>query len=168
MRNTRNFLVLFMALISVSAAGLAASKSQPEFDQIKSLAGNWQGKASSNGRPVHISYKVVSGGTAVMESILESAEVEMVTLYYLDGDYLMMTHYCMANNQPRMRADASTSSTRTIKFMFVDATNLSGPEAGHMHAHSIIWKDADHVTQQWTWREKGQERVETFELQRQK
>ena len=83
----------------------------------------------------------------------------MVTLYYLDGDHLMMTHYCMANNQPRMRADSSTSSTSAIKFTFVDATNLSGPDAGHMHAHSIIWKDADHVTQQWTWREKGQERV---------
>ncbi len=167
MRNIRQIVILIMALISVAAAGLAASKSQPEFDQIKSLAGLWEGKAA-DGRPVHISYKLVSGGTAVMESIDESAETEMVTLYYLDGDQLMMTHYCMANNQPRMRADASTSSTGAIKFTFVDATNLSGPDAGHMHAHSIVWKDAGHVTQQWTWREKGQERVETFELQRQK
>jgi DNA-binding transcriptional ArsR family regulator len=70
----------------------------------------------------------------------------MVTLYYLDGDHLMMTHFCMANNQPRMRADAS-SSPSAIKFKFVDATNLSSPEAGHMNAHSIIWKDAEHVTQ---------------------
>lgn len=167
MRNTRQFLVMFLTLISVAAVGLATSKSQPEFDQIKSLVGSWQGKAS-DGRLVHISYKVVSGGTAVMESIEESSVAQMVTLYYLDGDHLMMTHYCMANNQPRMRADASTSSPSAIKFTFVDATNLSGPDAGHMHAHSIIWKDAGHITQQWTWREKGQERVETFELQRQK
>ncbi|MGD1101467.1 MAG: hypothetical protein ABSA59_05315 [Terriglobia bacterium] len=167
MRNIRQFLVLFMALISVVAVGLATSKSQPEFDKIKSLAGNWQGKAS-DGSPVHINYKLVSGGTAVMESIEAGSEPQMVTLYYLDGDHLMMTHFCTANNQPRLRADASTSSPRAIKFTFVDATNLSGPDAGHMHAHSIIWKDADHVTQHWTWREKGQEKVETFELQRQK
>ena len=167
MRNIRQFLVWVLALISVAAVGLATSKSQPEFDKIKSLAGSWEGTAP-NGKPAHINYKVVSGGSAVMESITEGPGNQMVTLYYLDGDHLMMTHYCMANNQPRMRADNSTSSPSAIKFTFVDATNLSGPDAGHMHAHSIIWKDAGHITQHWTWREKGQEKVETFELQRQK
>jgi len=165
MRKIRESLVLLLALISIAGAGWAASKSQPEFDQVKSLAGNWQGKAT-DGRPVHLNYKLVSGGTAVMESIQEGAEAQMVTLYYLDGDYLMMTHYCMANNQPRMRADISTSSTSAIRFAYVDATNLSSPDAGHMHAHSIIWKDGDHVTQQWTWKQKDQEKVETFELER--
>jgi len=52
--------------------------------------------------------------------------------------------------------------------MFVDVTNLSGPEAGHMYAHSIIWKEGGHVTQQWVWRENGKDRTETFELERQK
>jgi hypothetical protein len=131
MRNVRQFLVLFLALIAVAAAGRAISKSQPEFDKIKSLAGNWEGKAT-DGNAVHINYKVVSGGTAVMESIEAGADHQMVTLYYLDGDHLMMTHFCMANNQPRMRADASTSSPSAIKFKFVDATNLSSPEAGHI------------------------------------
>ena len=167
MRNIRQFMALVLVLISVAAVGLAASKSQPEFDKIKSLAGNWEGKAPGGG-PAHINYKLVSGGTAVMESITEGPGSQMVTLYNLDGDYLMMTHYCTAGNQPRMRADASTSSPSAIKFKFVDATNLSGPDDGHMYAHSIIWKDADHVRQEWTWREKGQEKVETFELQRQK
>jgi len=167
MRNIRQFVALVLVLISVAAAGWASSKSQPEFDKIKSLAGNWEGKAI-DGRPVHISYTLVSGGSAVMESISEGPGGQMVTLYHLDGDHLMMTHYCTAGNQPRMRADASTSSPSAIKFKFVDATNLSGPDAGHMYAHSIIWKDADHVTQEWTWRDKGQEKVETFELQRQK
>jgi hypothetical protein len=146
---------------------LASSKTQPEFDKIKSLAGSWEGKAS-DGSPVHISYQVVSGGSAVMESITEGPGNQMVTLYHLDGDHLMMTHYSTVGNQPRMRADSSGSSPSAIKFTFVDATNLAGPEVGHMYAHSIIWKDADHVTQEWTWREKGQEKVESFVLARQK
>jgi hypothetical protein len=166
MQNTRQSLVLFLTLISVVAVGLATSKSQPEFDKLKSLAGNWEGKAS-DGRPVHINYKVVSSGSAVMESIMESSDMQMITVYHLDGDRLMMTHFCSAGNQPRMRADSSSIPT-AIKFTFVDVTNLSGPDAGRMQAHSIIWKDADHVTQHWTWREKGQDRVETFEMARQK
>jgi hypothetical protein len=167
MRNVRQSLGLFLALISVASVGWAASKCQPEFDKIKSLAGNWEGK-SSGGNPVHINYKVVSGGTAVMETILESPESQMITVYYLDGDQLMMTHFCMANNQPRLRADASTSNPNSITFSFVDITNLPSPDAGHMHAHSIVWKDAEHVTQHWTWREGGQEKEEVFELQRTK
>lgn len=167
MRNIRQCLGLFLALICLAAVGLATSKSQPEFDKLKSLVGTWQGK-KSDGTPLHISYKLVSGGSAVMESIQEPPATEMITVYHLDGDRLMMTHYCMANNQPRMRADSSTSTPSAIKFTYVDATNLSGPNAGHMYAHSIIWKDADHVTQQWTWRENGKDKVETFELVRQK
>jgi hypothetical protein len=167
MKISQRVAVLFVVLASLAARGLAVSQCQPEFDQIKSLAGDWEGK-SAGGDPVHINYKVVSGGTAVMESIIASSEPQMVTLYYLDGDHLMMTHYCMANNQPRMRADAATSSRNAIKFTFVDATNLASPDVGHMHAHAIIWKDADHVRQEWTWRDKGQEKIEAFELQRQK
>jgi hypothetical protein len=165
MRNIRQSLVLVLTLILAVTLGRAASKSQPEFDQIKSLAGNWQGKGPEG--PVHISYTLVSGGTAVMESSAMHSEGAMITMYFLDGDRLMMTHYCTANNQPRMRADGSSGAS-AIKFSFVDATNLAGPDAGHMHAHSIVWKDADHVTQTWTWREKGQEHVATFELQREK
>jgi hypothetical protein len=167
MRNAQQSLVLFMTLISVAIAGWAASKSQPEFDQIKSLAGDWEGKAAGS-NPVHINYKVVSGGTAVMETDFEGAEAQMITVYYLDGDQLMMTHYCMANNQPRMRSDASTSSPTSIKFSFVDVTNLSSPDAGHMYAHSLVWKDADHVTSHWTWREAGKDTEDTFELTRKK
>ena len=168
MKNARQSLVLFLTLISVAMVAWAASKSQPEFDQIKLLAGDWEGKSVGGGTPVHINYKVVSGGSAVMETDYEKAEAQMITVYYLDGDQLMMTHYCMANNQPRMRSDPSTSSPTSIKFSFVDVTNLSSPGAGHMYAHSIVWKDVDHITQHWTWRQAGKDTEDTFELTRKK
>ena len=157
--------MLSVILGSGAVVALAGSDGTAQFDKVKSLVGEWQGKAA-DGRTVHLTYKAVSGGTAVMESIENTGEPQMVTMYYLDGDHLMMTHYCMANNQPRMRADASTGDS--IVFTFVDATNLSSPDAGHMHGHSITWKDTDHVAEQWTWRQAGQEKVESFELQRQK
>jgi len=165
MKHLRVLAMLLAILVSGAAVALAGSDGAAQFEKIKSLAGNWQGK-TADGTPIHLSYKAVSGGTAIMETIENAGEPQMVTMYYLDGDHLMMTHYCMANNQPRMRADASSSNA--IVFTFVDATNLSSPDAGHMNAHSISWKDADHVAEQWTWRQAGQEKVESFELQRQK
>jgi hypothetical protein len=166
MRTIRQILGLFVVLVSLISGAFAASKSQPEFDHLKSLAGSWAGKGS-DGMPVHINYQVVSAGSAVMESIGEGKAGQMITVYHLDGDSLMMTHFCSAGNQPRMRADTS-STPRAIKFTLVDVTNLSGPDAGHMQAHSIMWKDGSHVTQEWVWRENGKERTETFELERQK
>jgi hypothetical protein len=167
MSNLQRVAVVFLVMVSFAVPALCASKCQPEFDSLKSLAGDWLG-TKSDGSPVHVNYRLVSGGSVVMESIQEPSGGQMVTLYHLDGDTLMMTHYCLANNQPRMRADAATSTPKAIKFSFVDVTNLASPAAGHMYGHSIAWKDADHVSQQWTWRENGHDTTETFELQRQK
>ncbi len=103
-----------------------------------------------------------------MERLHAGAEGEMVTLYHPDGERLMMTHYCLANNQPRMRAAAAGSEPKKISFAFVDAANLPSPAAGHMHALELAFQDNDHFTQTWTWREKGQERQEVFQLTRKK
>src|SRR3989337_104403 len=102
------------------------------FEKMKSLVGEWTGK-SRDGKPVTISYALVSSGSALMEKIGMPHESDMVTLYHPDGDSLMMTHYCAAHNQPRMRAGTVLPESRRIVFDFVDATNLASPDAGHMH-----------------------------------
>ncbi len=61
----------------------------------------------------------------------------MITMFHLDGaNRLMMTHYCGAGNQPRMQASASPDG-KTLRFKFVDATNLESTESGHMD-HVVI------------------------------
>ena len=57
---------------------------------------------------------------------------DMITMFNLDGDRLLMTHYCACGNQPRMVASASPDG-KTITFDFLDATNLATPDAGHMN-----------------------------------
>jgi hypothetical protein len=75
-----------------------------------------------------------------------------------------MTHYCGAGNQPRMRAQASFGNT--ITFKFVDVTNLKDRSEGHMTGLVIKFVDANHVTQEWTWKADGKETTSTFNLQR--
>ena len=76
--------------------------------------------------------------------------VEMVTLYYLDGDQLKLTHYCMAGNQPTM-AGSYDASTKTVKFDFVNATNLKSLNDGHMHNAVYQFIDNDHFKTSWTF-----------------
>jgi len=88
----------------------------------------------------------------------------MVTVYHPDGDSIMMTHYCAAGNQPRMRAQGSQGNT--IAFQFVDAANLKGATDGHMQRLVIKFVDKDHVTEEWTWKADGKETSSVFHLQR--
>ena len=83
-----------------SSAGEKA-KSAAAFEKLISLVGEWEGTNSAGA--VKATYTLVSGGTALMERLQSANEPEMITLYSLDGDHLMMTHYCSAGNQPKLR-----------------------------------------------------------------
>lgn len=138
------------------------------FEKIKSLAGRWEGKTSS-GNSATVTYVVVSDGSAVMETLSSQGESNMVTLYHLDGNRLIMTHYCAAGNQPRMRAVQASADGKQVSFAFQDATNLASPDAGHMVGLTLAWKDGDHITHAWTWQEKGKpDHTEQFQFTRKK
>jgi hypothetical protein len=151
-------IVLLMITSSLWAAEVSNSTdSKAAFAQLKSLAGNWESKAP-DGSKSHAQYEVVSGGSAVVEhfeSDTLGAANAMVTVYYLDGDHLRLTHYCMAQNQPRMQAESFDRATGELRFAFLDATGLSGPEAGHMHNVTFRFVDADHFAADWQFFEGG-------------
>ena len=153
---------LSAALVLISSLCLAQSSAQQTFDRLKTLNGMWEGK-NPEGRDVKISYRTTSGGSAMMSEIL--AEEDMISMFHLDGDRLLMTHYCGAGNQPRMKASASPDG-KTVTFDFLDATNLSSPDAAHMHRMVLTMIDANHHTEEWTFLDHGKEMKEKFDLQR--
>jgi hypothetical protein len=155
-----------LAALSLLAAA-PQPKSNPGFEKLKSLVGDWTGK-TDGGSPVTASYKLVSSGTALMETLHPSGEMEMVTLYHPDGERLMMTHYCAAGNQPRMQSEKSSADPKTLSFKFVDATNLSGPNDGHMIGLDVTFEDADHFTQKWNWTGEPPSKPEVLHFQRKK
>ena len=123
------------------------------FEQLKSLAGHWETEKSNTDKAT-LDLEVTSGGTAVIEraSITDSGKtVEMITLYYLDGEQLKLTHYCMAGNQPTMHGNYAPD-TKTLTFEFESATNLKSPNDGHMHHAVYTFIDNDHFKTTWTFR----------------
>jgi len=143
---------VMFAVVSLAAAG--ASAAAGGLEAMKRLAGTWEG-TNEKGQAVRLTYEVVATGSAVQETIeiQEKSRVDMVTLYHLDGDDLMLTHYCAAGNQPRMKAVSVKPGG--IRFDFVDATGLVSSEAGHMRAAEFAFEGEDRLTSSWTWREKG-------------
>ncbi|HMJ22079.1 MAG TPA: hypothetical protein VK513_09225 [Terriglobales bacterium] len=160
---TRRIAVAVMVVLTVPLT-FAVSDAQKSFDQLKSLSGSWEGKASS-GKPVHVAFRVTSMGSALMSEI--KGEDDMITMFNLDGERLLMTHYCGAGNQPRMLATTSPDG-KTITFDFLDATNLASSGAGHMNRVVISMLDAKHHTEEWNFIDHGKAMKEVFDLRREK
>jgi hypothetical protein len=134
---------------------------------MKSLSGEWQGK-DQMGATVDVSYRMTGGGSALMSDIRTSkpghAE-DMISMIHMDGDRLLLTHYCMAGNQPRMQAAISPDG-KSITFDFVDGTNISKSQPGHMQRVIFTFTDPTHHTEEWHFAAPGKEIVEKFELEK--
>jgi hypothetical protein len=156
--------LLTLALLAFAANALAFD-SAAAFSGLKALAGEWE--ATTPTGKVHVSYEVIAGGTAVVERDRSENMPEMLTVYHMDGKRLLLTHYCMAGNQPRMEAQAFDPASGEIRFRFLDATNLASPGAGHMRNATIRLTDPQHFSSNWEFFENGKLRTtEKFDYTR--
>jgi hypothetical protein len=123
------------------------------FERVKSLAGTWE--AITEKGKVTSSYEVVSNGSAVLEKINVPGETEMVTVYHLAGNRLVLTHYCSAGNQPRMQAEAFDPASNQLVFDFAGGDNLTDPNSGHMHNAVMKFAGPDSFSAAWTFHHNG-------------
>ncbi len=160
-RPVRNLQLVMLALIVAATAAVAQTDAQKAFATIKNMPGTWQGDTPMG--PVQVTFKVTGGGSAVMSEIL--GKEDMVSMFHVDGGRLLLTHYCAVGNQPRMQAETSPDG-KTITFHYVDATNLSSPDAGHMEKMILTLLDENHHTEEWIFVDHGKERKAFFDLHR--
>jgi hypothetical protein len=131
---------------------------QRAFARIKKLDGEWRGQ-STRGWTDNNTWRVIAGGSCVMHTSFDAHPNEtMATLFHMDGEHLMLTHYCIARNQPRLRATEISEDGRTVTFTFLDATNLRDRNQGHMDKAVYTFESDDRYTTRWTWYHNGEER----------
>jgi len=155
--------VLLLTLL-LTIASLGADKpaspdaSKQGYGHLKTLEGKWVG-TSTKGWKEQIQYSLIAGGSAIEERSFDAHPGEtMLTLFHMDGDRLMLTHYCAAKNQPRLLATNISPDGNTIEFTFLDATNLPSRDKGHMDKAVFHFLDANHFTTRWTWYQDGKEK----------
>jgi hypothetical protein len=150
----------FVAVASLFAAAqtFAAEPAAPApvdakaaFERLKSFAGEWQGQAGHGAQtfPATVTYRLASGGTAVMETLMPGTPHEMVSMYHLDAGELVMTHYCAMGNQPKMKLDPKASTKDALKFVFTGGTNLDPAKDNHIH-EGLLKFDGTSLVADWT------------------
>jgi hypothetical protein len=148
---------------SVAAAvpplAVPSVEARTAFALIKSLSGRWEGSIldPQTRRPVAMeaSLHVSSRGNAVVHDMKGAGDVDdpskndhPVTMMYIDGANLLLTHYCDAGNRPRMAAHLSPDG-KQVDFDFLD---VSGPTThGHMQHVRFTFVDSTHHAEEWTW-----------------
>lgn len=153
--------LLLMSAVPALATDDAASgfDAQAAFDRLAAMAGTWTGTAAgegeaadaeeaSAGMQVTHEFKVSANGSVVMETMNPGTEHEMINMYHLDGDDLVLTHYCAGGNQPRMRIVADESTSDHLVFDYDGGSNLDPSTDGHIHAAQITFQD-DGVESVW-------------------
>ncbi|HLW65778.1 MAG TPA: hypothetical protein VKS79_10700 [Gemmataceae bacterium] len=175
----RLFLICGVMLIAAGGGLRAEDKPatkapsmNPAFEQLKKLAGTWV-MADKDGKPtdqVVSVIKLTAGGSAVQETLFPGQQMEMISMYHMDGPDLVMTHYCMLGNQPKMKADPKSPKNQ-IKWQFAGGTNFDPAKDAHMHEGSVTIIDDDHIEFAgcaWVNGKPDTEHCPTFKLVRKK
>jgi len=147
------------------------SDAQLSFGALKSLAGKWTGRVTTDPPnpdiegPIQVVMRVASRGNVLVHEIAPGGIPEP-TMIYLDGDHLTLVHYCEAGNRPRMVARNSPDQ-KTVEFNFVDISGSPRPAYLHDFVFTIV--DMGHHTEDWTFMLPGDKLLHAhFDLQRAK
>lgn len=150
------------------------SETQKAYSKLKALAGNWEGPVTSlpaqpmmAGKIAQISLRVTSSGNALMHELtMNGLKDDPITMFYVNEDQFLLTHYCDAGNRPRMVGKLSPDG-KTLDFDFIDITGST--KYGNMHHAKFTFIDDNHHTEEWTFMLPGNKSARaSFDLRRKK
>ncbi|MFV8755992.1 hypothetical protein ACNOYE_36025 [Nannocystaceae bacterium ST9] len=151
-----------------SPAG-SSEASQRGFEQLQTLVGTWE-SPTEGGDAIRVTYRLASYGSILVQTFGSASGDDVTfTIFHLDGEHLMATHYCAQGNQPRLRLDpTATAEDGNLVFEYLDATNLAGPAAAHLVRLEFAFDGADRYSQIETYTAEGKADVTTRVFQRQR
>lgn len=116
---------------------------------MKGLVGAWESSdADKDGKAdVNVTYRLTSNGSALVETLFPGQDHEMVTIYTMEGENMVVTHYCAMGNQPRLRSTAE-SKPGHIVFAFEGGTNVD-PKGDFMGALTFDIVDENTIKHDW-------------------
>jgi hypothetical protein len=159
MRWTLRFALTLALILGTTLPATAGGVSaQDTFDQLATLAGTWTGSAEGEGEEaaaaaeevgeIRHEFRVSAAGTVVMETMDPGGPHEMINMYHLDGEDLVLTHYCAGGNQPTMKLNREESTTANLVFDFTGGTNLDPATDPHIHSANLQI-DGDEMESMW-------------------
>jgi hypothetical protein len=134
-----------------AAVGVPSELTRAQFAELCGLAGDWY-LVGEDGQPageVLLSYRVSSGGSAVIETTFPGQQHEMTTVYSFDGPALVLTHYCAIGNAPHMVA-LEEGDASEVHFECESVGNARAHDDLHMHDAVFRFEEDGRLRSVWT------------------
>jgi len=147
-------------LLLMMAASLAFGSSETAFETFKGFEGKWAIRSGQKTLPIEMTYQIGSNRSVVTEQFGKELSV-----FYQDGQSLLMTHYCNGGNQPRLRLTGS-GRPGVFEFEMFDITGLKSADADHVQR--VIYRIIDDKTMdlEIIWKKGKSEESEKYTLTR--
>ena len=122
------------------------------WEALKTLEGTWaMNHPGPDGKIGELVFKSTGNGSVVTETMFPGSKHEMVNMYHMDNDRLIMTHYCAMGVQPRMKLVGHENGV--LKFEFVDITNAK-PNEGYMSGLEMTI-NGEQLIEKWSYTKDG-------------
>jgi hypothetical protein len=160
--NTALTVVAVIVLVAAAPSRIVATEKSPSglaFERLRSLVGTWETIDKGTKRPGVATYTLTGGGKVLIEVM-----GGMATAYHFDKGTLVLTHYCGAGNQPRMRGKTVDNDGRRIAFEMYDITNHPNPDSYYSSALDIRFAEDGTVELSYRGMTAGRESSQTFRL----
>jgi hypothetical protein len=131
----------------------AKHDARTSFDVLKGLAGVWTGSVTTDPHnpdiegAIQVTMRVASRGS-VLEHEIAPGGVPEPTMIYVEGDRLILVHYCEAGNRPRLVA-RTLADPKTVDFEFADISGSITPVYLQHFVFTIV--SADRHTEDWAF-----------------
>ncbi len=141
-------LICLLASATVFAQGnpakapTAPSEAKKALAKLKTLTGSWQGTVMDIS--INFTIRAASSGTAILHEANTSGggpPNHEITMFYVEGDRLLATHYCDAGNRSRWEGKVSPDE-KAIEFTNIDVN--ASTRGGYLKDMVITLIDADH------------------------
>lgn len=162
------FLSLILTLLMTTEVNANTRVNVVEaFNEMKSLVGIWHKEGAENSNFL-VSFELIANNSVLVETWLRKGKKHSFTMYHLDNEKLMATHYCPQGNQPRLVLTES-STINNLNFSFLDATNLIDLADSHQHSLGFEFsKDLNKILRRESYISEGTEDISELPLVRSK
>jgi len=159
------------APVIIGGVEMPQVESSAAFEQIKKKLGKWEGQLTQSltGDVIDVSYEwtLVSGGSTIMESVVEDG-VGMFTTYSDEEGELVVKHYCALGTEPVFTVSEATDRVVALSF---DGSRSPLMRDSHDFVNSMRWtidsSDSNSMVYEYTVNQDGKLTTNRAEVKRQ-
>lgn len=146
----RKLIVLFIILSAAAAAAFSQempkgeppqSDAKKAFAKLKEMSGTWRGTIMNI--PINFTVRPASSGTTILhEGHTEGGGPpnHEITMFYMEGDRLLATHYCDAGNRSNMEGKLLPDG-KGVEFNLLEL--IGSTKGGHLKRLAFTLANAD-------------------------